>query len=102
MTRLFEPEQLLTPVPNPVRLAAAVICGRRARDRENPSASSLSRGLYVAAAFFGTLTVLAAVAVAAMGNYDHLGAVIGALFLFVVSLGAALNARGKARRRGAT
>lgn len=149
MTRLFGPEDLLTPAPARLRVFVAVACGamaiafsallvwliiaiirkgdvdagvavtlplavaaiagifavgafRLALDRENSSALLLSRSLYISAGFFGLLALLAVIAAVVMRDYGHVNAVIGSLFLSLVSLGAGLNARKKERGNDTT
>ena len=75
---------------------------RLARDQRDKSPASLSRGLYVAAAFFGTTAVLFAAAVVAMRDFEHLDGVIGSLFLAVVSYGCARNANKRGNKNDAT
>jgi predicted transporter len=85
-----------------IAVVFGVVAHRLAQDRKDRSPSSVSRGLYVAAVFFGTMAVLAAIAEVVMRDYDHLGAVIGSSFLAVLSYGCGQNASKRERENGAT
>jgi peptidoglycan/LPS O-acetylase OafA/YrhL len=149
MMRMFDLDELLTPVHTRVRLVTAVVCAaialvfsalffwflgamtrpgvaksfaalifgvglaaiavifgivafRLARRRRNRPASSVSRWLFVSAAFFGLLAIFSAVSQVAMRDTDHLDAVIGSSLLALLSYGCAENAKKPGQKNGAT